>query len=1055
MKLLLVHLSDIHVRGDDDAILGRAGSIAAAVRNLDYELDAAVVAVSGDLAYAGGEGQYEAVWRFLCAISSQLSVGLRAGEGGTPVPVHVVAIPGNHDCDFSQPGGARSMVIGGVLAEPRQVEDRSVVDVCVKVQEPFFAALEEHGTDGVGTAATDYDRRLSYEYRIAVGGETVRLLCLNTAWLSQMHEEQGKLYLPADAVPVDRDDAAVVVAMLHHPYNWIESNAARALRKRIETVADLILTGHEHDASARAQQVSTGERNLYVEAGALQDSAIPGDSTFSAFVLDLAVRKQKTAQFVWEGDLYALRGAANEAGDGFGLLWEEFQVSRLHGRDAFELAPSMRELLDDPGVNLAHRNRAAIRLSDVFVFPDMEESIPASTEARRVVHGDTVIELVADAPRLLIIGDTQGGKTCLAKVIYRYLHQGGYVPVLVDGATRLPSGERLHARLVDLFAQQYHPAMRDAFRQLDHSRRVIIVDDFHKLPLNPRVRQAFIDALTAFASKVILLADDVASEAADLLYPRGRVTAAAAFVAYRILPFGYERRDALVDKWLLLDGGGEDGAAEIAHRRDGITRTLNALIGRNLLPPYPVYVLAVLQGAEATTPLDTRMSTYGSYYEIFIRAALARGRTPVQSDIVLNYLAHFAYHLFVGRVLAVDDEAFEDVHRSFERRYEISLSAKNLRDELVACDMLAVSGGVRFKYPYAYYYFVASWLRDHINEPVVRAQIADLSRSVHIEKHANILLFLAHLSKDPVVVQEMRAAAQLFYVGMAPAAFGDDMAPILAMGATDAQLTYEERDIDEERKRRLARLDEYERASRNVAGGEGEAGDGPTLDDSTLADGSETAADTLNPIITLVAALKTLEILGQVLKSFPGSLEGDVKHDIARECYGLGLRAATWFFGELQTHEADIVREMIDAVRQGEPHLRDEQAERRARKVIMGLLDALGFVVIRSIASAVGSPELGQTYRRVAAQDDMPSVHLVNTSIRLDQSAAFPEGLIQTMARDLERQPFARRMLSYLVLNHFISFPVRIESKRRACAALGIQYTPLLGRSSRRSMLTE
>lgn len=1048
MKILLVHLSDIHVRSDDDAILSRGKSIAAAVQNLDYELEAAIVAVSGDLAYAGAEGQYEAVWPFLRALSSLLAVGLHAGNRGMPVPVHVVAIPGNHDCDFSQPGEVRALVIGGVLAEPVKAKDESIVDVCVKVQQPFFAALEEHGTDGMGTVATDYDRQLSYEYRIPVGGEIVRVLCLNTAWLSQRHEEQGKLYLPADAVPAGRDGAAAVVAMLHHPYNWIEANAARALRKRVEAVADLILTGHEHDASSRAQQVSTGERNLYVEAGALQDSSSPGDSTFNAFVLDLAARKQKMARFVWEGERYVLLGGSDAAGDGFGLVWDDFQVSRLRGRDAFEIAPAMREFLDDPGVNLAHRSRAMLQLSDLFVFPDLEEFVLAPKKVARVVRGNAVIDLVADAQRLLITGDTQAGKTCLAKVIFRHLHQGGYVPILVDGAARLPSGERLHARLVDLFAQQYHPDIRDAYRQLDRSRRVVIVDDFHKVSLNPDVRRAFISSLTRFANKVILLAHDLVLEATDLLNPRGRVDAAAEFVAYRILPFGRERRDALVDRWLLLDEGAESDVAEIAHRRGRIAGTLDALVGRNWLPPYPVYVLAILQGTEASTPLDTRMSTYGSYYELFIRAALARGRTPVQSDVVLNYLAYFAYHLFVEQLSAVDDDGFENIHRAFERRYEISRPASALKDELIACEMLAASGGIRFKYPYAYYYFVASWLRDHINAPAVRAQIADLSRSVHIEEHANILLFLAHLSKDPLIVQEMLAAARSFYVGTAPAAFGDDMASLLAIGTDDGRLTYEERDVDDERKRRLARLDEYERTARSDEEREG-------LDDLSILEEGETAADILNPVITFSAAFKTLEILGQVLKNFPGSLEGAVKLEIGRECYALGLRAVASVYDDLRSQEADIVREMTDAVRQGEPHLRDEQAERLARRIIVGLIDTLGFIVIRLISAAVGSPELGQTYKRVAAQDDMPSVRLINTSISLDQSATFPETTIQALAREWERQPFAHKMLAYLVVNHFLSFPVKMSMKQRACAALGIQYTPLLGPPSKRNLTAE
>jgi len=53
MKVLLVHLSDLHIQGDEDPILYRAEYISSAVRNVDYELAACFIVVSGDTAYSG------------------------------------------------------------------------------------------------------------------------------------------------------------------------------------------------------------------------------------------------------------------------------------------------------------------------------------------------------------------------------------------------------------------------------------------------------------------------------------------------------------------------------------------------------------------------------------------------------------------------------------------------------------------------------------------------------------------------------------------------------------------------------------------------------------------------------------------------------------------------------------------------------------------------------------------------------------------------------------------------------------------------------------------
>ena len=50
-------------------------------------------------------------------------------------------------------------------------------------------------------------------------------------------------------------------------------------------------------------------------------------------------------------------------------------------------------------------------------------------------------------------------------------------------------------------------------------------------------------------------------------------------------------------------------------------------------------------------------------------------------------------------------------------------------------------------------------------------------------------------------------------------------------------------------------------------------------------------------IIKLNEALKTLQIMRQVLGNFPGSLEGEIKVTIAKESQLLGLRVLGFFCG--------------------------------------------------------------------------------------------------------------------------------------------------------------
>jgi len=58
MSIVLLHLSDIHIKKASDAVLRHAQEIAAAAFDAARETDLLLVIVSGDIAFSAEEGQY-------------------------------------------------------------------------------------------------------------------------------------------------------------------------------------------------------------------------------------------------------------------------------------------------------------------------------------------------------------------------------------------------------------------------------------------------------------------------------------------------------------------------------------------------------------------------------------------------------------------------------------------------------------------------------------------------------------------------------------------------------------------------------------------------------------------------------------------------------------------------------------------------------------------------------------------------------------------------------------------------------------------------------------
>jgi len=114
--------------------------------------------------------------------------------------------------------------------------------------------------------------------------------------------------------------------------------------------------------------------------------------------------------------------------------------------------------------------------------------------------------------------------------------------------------------------------------------------------------------------------------------------------------------------------------------------------------------------------------------------------------------------------------------------------------------LLTANESVRFRHKYVYYYFVASWIRDHITETEILDIIRRLANRLHIEDNANILMFLVHLSRDPVIVQERLGRARSLHPLAMPAKLEEDVQFLVELAAGQPEPVFIESDPSENRR---------------------------------------------------------------------------------------------------------------------------------------------------------------------------------------------------------------------------------------------------------------
>jgi hypothetical protein len=300
-----------------------------------------------------------------------------------------------------------------------------------------------------------------------------------------------------------------------------------------------------------------------------------------------------------------------------------------------------------------------------------------------------------------------------------------------------------------------------------------------------------------------------------------------------------------------------------------------------------------------------------------------------------------------------------------------------------------------------------------------------MAERVHFEDHANILTFYIYLTRDPELIGHLLECAKRIYRDRKPCDFERDVQFVNALYTDSKPLLLPPGDPSDHRELERERLD-------------------ATEEDISLQGNAKELAygDELVDLLKMNFAFKTLHVLGQVIRNFPGSLERDVKRDIAKECYLLGLRTLSAILGfaeanldELRTYFARLIREHRSITRLAE--LAESTDE-----MLIWLTLGCAFGIVKRVSAAVGLQELSGTYADVLeALGPILPARLIDVSIRLDHFDAVPVTQIEGVARDVTGNHFSRRVLRDLVANHFYLFQVDYRSRQTLGELLEIRAT--------------
>lgn len=1008
MAILIIHLSDIHFNQKSTGFADRADRIVDAALSPIAKLDDIHIVVSGDLADWGLDPEFNIGVKFLESTRAKI-------ESRTGIRPRILFCAGNHDCNLQGDQSLRDVLVSSMRSSPERVSPAIAANLATPLAR-FRKVQAELEPEVVQCDVWRAEIEIS-------GSPSLRYVLLNSSVGSLAKEQQGSLYIPVPPSEVSEHERRTVYVM-HHPYNWFQPDNARELAQHASAAADLFLMGHEHEMWAQSTRELYEDTTVtYLKGHVLRDPDSDSNSAFQTILID------EEAGFLPRS--YRWNEGRYES-------WEKKSLSdyqawpNQNGARKLSFTNEAYRELASTGANFTHRRKDAITLPDIFVWPTIRTEDSNSSGASGMLPEDDLdaeAELInnySELPPIVVIrGGEHSGKSALAKMCALSLSRKGIYPIRLTASNVSSWREKsLNERIDGVIDATYGRAQREEYKQLEPDRRILIIDDFDLA----QVTAGYFDGLRSLRrtfGKIFLMLDfHPGLEMALNEFLRDECFVEAS--VFDILNTNYHRRLELIERWIQIGATDKEEDRKVMAAK--LAKVVDETLGRNLVPAVPVFVLIILQRAELEQDLDTvvKSGSQGFLYESMIQLALSTKVKAFNVVTCLAYLTAFATHLKnAGRDFFSQSE-FEQFHVGHCSRYALAVSVTQLQAQLVAADIFEDRGdAVRFKYPFHNYYFTARSLAQIDDWMLQEPEIDRLIEAIHTERNANILLFLAHLKRNPRIAEKiLRKAGEMFHLYdeanfFSPLEAIDQygsgrIREILFEGSRSGQLGEVQKDLLE------AEASQHELAAM----------------------AEERLKQRLDDALSMNAAFKTLQVLGQILRNHAGEIERAEKSAIARACADLGLRVLGFLYKLTVNHGTLMLEFKASQIRVENPNISDVEIAAELESYLARFVTSITVGTLIKIANAIGAEDLAPTLEEVLGHGD--SNRFVKLVTELEHFSEFPQKELLTYEEDVLAGGayLPNAVMRRFIIRRFYLFPVRDELKRAVLQRFKIKALP-------------
>ena len=689
-----------------------------------------------------------------------------------------------------------------------------------------------------------------------------------------------------------------------------------------------------------------------------------------------------------------------------------------------KLSKDFNHYLSSSGNLFTHPSGLDVYLEDIYIPLNLRIIDNESKTDKRTNIESLTSAIDTDGILYNIIGGESSGKTALCKYLFRRYYNYELYPILINGLdinTNIRKDNILKIINDKIIEQYEHITILPTIEKSNNEQFILIIDDFQKSAKgNDRYWKLLVSHLEALFTNIIIIG--------DIILPNNELSANPPFInftKFNILEFGADLRNKLVEKWYSM--GADICVAsknEIRKKIDDANRYIKTILGKNFIPSYPVYILGILQSLEGIKHGNENYSLHGFYYEHLINDALFYAvENHKNIGFYRQFLTVLCYNFFHNNRTTISIDEFDTFYEDYCNEYDVkNIGKTEVKTTLKNSKLLHFNSEVTLGHKYVYYFFVAKYISDNIDKPLIIDIVKKLCKRIFKNEFANIIMFITHLSKSPLIIQELINNANSIFNEFKPNRLEYEIENINNLILEIPNQIIEEIDVDKERNDQLKLETELEEKQKEFD------------EDNTNYTCFSLDDDVSN--IDLLAkmnlALKSIDLLGQLGMKYWGELASKDKFDIITATYNLGLRTLSLNLQLLWDSKEDItehIKKIItdkyikDKCEEWDPTLNRDKVAASTRNFIISWSYLLAIAIIRRISFAVGDENLKPTFKKVLEANPYNSYKLINASIDLNYPG-IPFDLIKQYCEEMSNNKMCHMILRDLVIHHLYRFDI-------------------------------